>query len=258
MTHDGFALDVLWDGRQNGHEDCLLLLQSVQPTTMYDSAGYMIQTIPAGADSVYVTRTPLVLASASPRRKDFLASLGLAFSICPSPDSVEPQPEVGEDPDAYVRRAATAKAGHVHSSLSGHVILGAAAVLGVDTAVILDGAILGKPRDAAEALAFLRQLAGKSHQVITACALFLPDGQQAVFSVSSTVRMWDAPDEVLKAYAATPEPLDKAGGYAVQGSGAFLIASIDGSWSAVVGLPLAELVRLLLEREIIAPKAGGL
>lgn len=217
----------------------------------------MIHTIPAGTDSVYIARTPLVLASASPRRKDFLKSLGLAFHICPSPDDVEPHPEPGEAPDAYVRRAAGAKAGYVKKSLSGHAELRGAAVLGVDTAVILHGNILGKPRDAAEALAFLRRLAGQSHQVISACALCLPDGREQVFSVASTVRMWNAPDAVLKAYAASPEPLDKAGGYAVQGIGAFLIASIDGSWSAVVGLPLTELVCLLSEQGIIAPRPGG-
>lgn len=216
----------------------------------------MVHTIPAGIDSVYVVRTPLVLASASPRRKDFLMSLGLSFHICPSPDDAEPHPEPGEAPDAYVRRAACAKAGYVKKKLSGHEELRGAAVLGVDTAVILHGDILGKPRDASEALGFLRRLAGQSHQVISACALYLPDGRERVFSVASTVRMWNAPDAVLKAYAASPEPLDKAGGYAVQGIGAFLIASIDGSWSAVVGLPLTELVCLLLEQGVILARLG--
>lgn len=217
----------------------------------------MIHAITAETNFMYTVRTPLVLASASPRRKDFLISLGLPFYICPSPENAEPHPEPGEDPDAYVRRAACAKAGYVKKKLSRHKGLRGAAVLGVDTAVILNGDILGKPQDAVEALGFLRRLAGRSHQVISACALYLPDGQERVFSVASTVRMWNAPDAVLEAYAASPEPLDKAGGYAVQGIGAFLIASIDGSWSAVVGLPLTELVCLLLEQGIIAPRLGG-
>ncbi len=214
----------------------------------------MIHFIPAAERGIYRAVRPLVLASASPRRRDFLASLGLAFHICPCPDSVEPHPEQGETPGHYTRRAASGKAAHAQTALAGHETLREAVVLGVDTAVILEGAILGKPKDAAEALAFIRRLAGRRHQVVSACSLRLPGGKERVFSVESFVRMWDAPEAVLKAYADSPEPLDKAGGYAVQGIGAFLVESIEGSWSGVVGLPLAELVRALLDEHAISPQ----
>ena len=127
-------------------------------------------------------------------------------------------------------------------------------VIAADTIVVLSGRILGKPRDSDDAFAMLSALSGKQHEVITGCAL-LVSGQSGpvTFAVSSDVVMWDCPPELLRAYANSGEPLDKAGAYAVQGAGAFLIKSLKGSWSNVVGLPLAELIQKLLEDGSISP-----
>lgn len=131
-------------------------------------------------------------------------------------------------------------------------------LIGADTAVVLRGRILGKPRDAGEAVAMLRELTGTSHSVITGCVLLpvdtdTPDIRLAhCFSVESRVRMWDCPEPLLHAYVRGGEPMDKAGAYAVQGTGAFLVQEIEGSWSNVVGLPLAELIQQLLAMKAIA------
>jgi septum formation protein len=212
----------------------------------------MIQHIAAERGSLFRAAGPLVLASASPRRRDFLASLGLDFSVCPGSDAAEPHPRKGEAPEEYARRACLAKTRHVAARLAGSPELAGATVIGADTVVALEGTILGKPRHEAMALDFLRRLAGKEHLVVTACALLPPGGGEELFSVRSAVRMWKAPDAVLRGYCRSGEPLDKAGGYAVQGAGAFLVESISGSWSSVVGLPLAELVAALLRRGLIA------
>ena len=124
-------------------------------------------------------------------------------------------------------------------------------VIAADTIVVLRGRILGKPRDSEHALDMLRKLAGKKHTVITGCAL-LKAGASRSFTVQSHVVMWKCPDDLLRAYAESGEPLDKAGAYAVQGMGAFLVQRIIGSWSNVVGLPLAELVQVLVEMRAIA------
>lgn len=129
------------------------------------------------------------------------------------------------------------------------------AVIAADTVVVLDGRPLGKPDSAGDAFAMLSLLAGRSHTVVTGCALLAADaggGRRATFAVQSRVSMWACPEPMLRAYAASGEPLDKAGAYAVQGKGAFLVERIEGSWSNVVGLPLAELVRELLELGIVA------
>lgn len=132
--------------------------------------------------------------------------------------------------------------------------------IAADTIVVLEERILGKPKDAGDAFAMLCALSGKEHSVITGCALVGPDdspdeSEEKSFAVSSRVIMWDCPRELLRAYAESGEPLDKAGAYAVQGAGAFLIKSLNGSWSNVVGLPLAELVQELLAMGALSPAA---
>lgn len=207
--------------------------------------------------AVFSARCPLVLASSSPRRIAFLAKLGLhARTLCP-PSQCEPQPLPGERPETYALRAASAKARGSLALLSSdntpsNTNAPSPLLIAADTIVVLQRRILGKPRDPEHALSMLRALAGKTHTVITACSLW-KDGREECFAVRSKVRMWDCPEELLAAYARSGEPADKAGAYAVQGAGAFLVKSIEGSWSNVVGLPLAELVQALLALRAIAP-----
>jgi len=194
---------------------------------------------------------PLILASGSPRRRDLLRSAGLEFSIRAAP--LEVTPETGEEPGHYARRAAKGKALAVLGLLADEERL--AAILAADTIVTLDGRILGKPANRAEALEMLRALAGRTHTVITACAL-LPSGEKDAlveFMAGSQVTFWDPPQGLLQNYAAGDEPMDKAGAYAAQGNGSMLLRSLSGSWTNVVGLPLSETLDALLEHRVIAP-----
>jgi len=215
--------------------------------------------------SIFKPLRPLFLASASPRRIAFLQVIGLDCSVLPPPDAAEPSPLPGEDPVAYVLRAAQAKACAILYDLPVSDPL--PVIIAADTIVVLDGQILGKPGAPGRAYAMLRSLAGKTHTVITGCVIAGPNPAGSphdlhskssvlhAFSVQSQVSMWDAPPELLHAYANSAEPLDKAGAYAAQGAGVALVRSINGSWSNVVGLPLAELVEALLRMHIIVP--GG-
>ena len=125
---------------------------------------------------------------------------------------------------------------------------GPAIVLGADTEVVLDGRYLGKPHDAADANRMLRELGGRTHDVVTGLALVeAPSGREETTAVTTRVTMITAGDDEIAAYVATGEPLDKAGAYAVQGRGGYLVASVDGCFTNVVGLPV-ETTRRLLER----------
>jgi len=197
----------------------------------------------------FYTALPLVLASASPRRREFLRLLGLEFELV-RPTGVEPQPLVGENPADYALRAARAKALAAAEARPG------AFVLGADTVVALEGEILGKPRDKRHALDMLLRLSGKSHEVISACCCCAPDGTARYTTGNARVHFAPWPQAVLAAYAATDEVMDKAGAYAVQGQGAFLAQRIEGSVSAVVGLPMTQLVCLLLELGVIRAQAA--
>ena len=187
---------------------------------------------------------PLTLASASPRRQDFLHLLGLDFTIV-RPNNEEPSPFAGEDPARHALRAAEAKARAAKAARP--EICAAAPVLGADTVVALEGEILGKPENPEHALHMLRRLTGKTHEVISACFCLLPGGDAQQATAGARVRFFPWDEATLAAYVRTGETADKAGAYAVQGKGAFLVERIEGSASAVVGLPLAELVRLLLD-----------
>lgn len=194
---------------------------------------------------------PLVLASASPRRIDFLHSVGLRAEVHPA-SCREPRPLDGEDPLAYTRRCAEAKALSVAAELGAR--FDRPAVLAADTAVILraeGGAeILGKPADEREALSMLKKLSGRTHQVATACCLVW-DGQKDVFDDAADVEFARWPDASLEAYARSGDPLDKAGAYGIQGGGAFLVREVRGSWSTVVGLPLDLVLRRMLRSGIL-------
>jgi len=201
------------------------------------------------AQGAFRSVLPLVLASGSPRRRELLASLGIDFLI-DSGNGDEPRPESGEAPAAYAMRASRAKARQVAERHPKAVILAA------DTIVILGDDILGKPEDDADALAMLTRLSGRTHQVVTGCCLLTPNGGEECFAVSSDVTMRRSSREELLAYAATGEPRDKAGAYAIQGLGGFLVRRVEGSYTNVVGLPLARVLEVLLSWGVVLPREG--
>ena len=188
----------------------------------------------------------VILASASPRRRSLLQELGLNFEVIESQVKEKPMP--GETPREFVLRAARDKAGAVAAGNN------EAWVLGADTVVVCDNMILGKPRDAGHAAEILQTLSGRSHLVHT--GFCLQNGKEGV-SVSQvvTTEVLFSPfsKEIAAAYVATGEPLDKAGAYGIQGCGGFLVEKINGSYSNVVGLPLAEVVEELLRHRVITP-----
>lgn len=193
----------------------------------------------------FVAASPVILASGSPRRRGFFEELGIDFEVL-LPDDAEPTPIEGELPEVFVRRAAEAKARAVAATHPGRTVVAA------DTVVALHGEIMGKPASNNDALSMLRRLAGETHSVATGCCIVLPSGQRLTFHALTAVTMWDCPDDALQAYVRTGEPADKAGAYGIQGIGAFLVRQIEGSWTNVVGLPVAELVSLLLQHGIIS------
>jgi septum formation protein len=177
----------------------------------------------------------LVLASGSPRRRAFLESLGLRFEAVGA--EVDEAPREREQPAEYVIRIASEKARAVAGARPGALILAA------DTTVVLDGAPLGKPADAADARRMLRGLSGREHAVLTAVVLAGAAADQRV--VSTAVRFRELTETEISWYVATGEPMDKAGAYAIQGIGGCLVREIRGSHSNVVGLPLAETLEML-------------
>jgi len=184
---------------------------------------------------------PLVLASASPRRRALLEQLGIPLRIDPA--HLDENVRAGEPAERYVLRLAREKAEAVqvrHSNVT---------VLAADTSVVLDGEVLGKPATTDEALRMLRRLCGRTHQVMTAVAV-AGAGERLV---TAGVTFALADDAALRWYVSTGEPMDKAGAYAVQGIGGFLVERIEGSHSAVVGLPLVETVALLRESGYLLP-----
>ncbi len=179
----------------------------------------------------------IVLASASPRRTQLLALLGIAHRVDAAHD-VDETPRPGEDPEGLARRLAEEKADGVAHRHPGVPVLAA------DTVVVLDGEVLNKPADAAEAERMLGRLAGRDHVVVTAVAL-AHDGRVDVRA--DRTRVWFRPltPELIRAYVATGEPLDKAGAYGLQGYGAVLVDRIEGDCFGVIGLPLRLVVDLL-------------
>lgn len=183
----------------------------------------------------------LFLASASPRRAELLGQIGVPFQRVSA--SIDETPLEAEEPVIYVERLAQEKARAGLQLLQQNA---QAVVLGADTAVVLDGRILGKPQDRADALAMLAALSGREHQVLTAVALCSAERSASVV-VASQVRFAPISPVQAEAYWASGEPLDKAGSYAIQGLGAVFVAGMSGSYSAVVGLPLCETASLLAD-----------
>jgi septum formation protein len=185
------------------------------------------------------TATPLlILASASPRRSALLRQIGVPHSVLPS--HIEERRAEGETIDQCVRRLAEHKALEVEARLAGHGL----PVLGADTAVIIDGIMLGKPRDRADGLQMLGRLSGREHEVLSCVALARAGVVSSCLS-RSAVRLRTLSATECAAYWDSGEPRDKAGGYAIQGLGAVFIEHLRGSYSGVMGLPLFETAALL-------------
>lgn len=186
---------------------------------------------------------PLILGSGSPRRREILRELGIPIRIR-VPDVPEPV-LVGDTPETFLERVVQDKLNAVLAALDPAEDYSVA--LAADTIVLIDGAILGKPLDTADAERLLAKLQGRTHEVQTRYVLSGPGLAAFGRTVSSQVTLRSAtPDEIAR-YAATGESLDKAGAYAVQGLGSFLVESIHGSYTNVVGLPACELIRDLKE-----------
>jgi nucleoside triphosphate pyrophosphatase len=188
--------------------------------------------------SVISRESPLFLASSSPRRKRLLKQIGVPFR---SFSSAIKEDLTGGEPALNSRLLAEKKAMAVFSRSDGNWVLGA------DTIVVLDDVGLGKPGDKKEARSMLVQLSGREHRVITGFCLVDPDGHPAHSeSVITTVKMKALTEREIRGYVATEEPFGKAGSYAIQGLGSFMVESISGSYTNVVGLPLCALVKALL------------
>ena len=192
-------------------------------------------------------RERLVLASASPRRRSLLQEAGVAFDAVAV--DVDERPFAGEAPDAYVTRLAREKA------LSGRAQHPASAVLGADTTVVVDGEILGKPTGDRDALRMLERLSGRSHDVLTGVALIWSAGDRVAVERTEVWFKPLSPADIAQ-YVATGEPRDKAGAYAIQGAAGAFVERIQGSYSNVVGLPLAIVLQLLHEAGV-GPSGSG-
>jgi nucleoside triphosphate pyrophosphatase len=193
----------------------------------------------------------VVLASASPRRRELLTLIGIAHDVRPA--NVDESLLAGEAPAAHAERLARAKAHAVAAREPGAVVIGA------DTIVVVDGDVLGKPSDLSDAAAMLRRLSGRSHTVYTAVAVARGDRtESAVEAPEVTFRALNDAD--IAAYVATGEPLDKAGAYGIQGFGATIVERVSGDYFSVMGLGLRRLVELLgrvgVEYRFRAPLRG--
>jgi septum formation protein len=182
------------------------------------------------------TRPHLILASQSPRRAELLTRLGLEFDIRPA--DIDEAYRPGESPDAHCERLAREKALAIAAERPD------ALVIGSDTIVVLDGDVLGKPRDAQHAVEMLMRLSGREHEVHTGVAV-AGRGRVESTLVRVRVRFRELDRETWEAYVATGEPMDKAGAYGIQGYGSAVVAGIDGDYFAVMGLPVVATLELL-------------
>jgi septum formation protein len=185
-----------------------------------------------------MTAPPVILASQSPRRRELLTLVGIAHTVRPA--DLDESYFVGEQPSAHCERLAREKAAVVARDAPD------ALVIGSDTIVVVDGDVLGKPRDETHAAEMLARLSGRSHVVMTAVAVQWRGVEvSAVEAVGVTFHSLTRED--IRAYIATGEPMDKAGAYGIQGYGATIVQRVDGDYFAVMGLPLQRLVRLMAE-----------
>jgi septum formation protein len=199
----------------------------------------------------------IYLASKSPRRRELLRQIGVEFELLLLRDHASRGPDVDESvrpdevPEDYVTRVTLEKVNFAWQAMQGRR-LPHRPVLAADTTVVIDGKILGKPADPAEAATMLRALSGQTHQVLTSVAL-RHDEDVWQKTQRSDVTFNTLSEDVIQAYCATPEPYDKAGGYGIQGKGAIFISHIAGSHSGIMGLPLCEVAGLLMNTGLRLP-----
>lgn len=199
----------------------------------------------------------IYLASKSPRRRELLRQIGVEFELLMLRDHASRGPEVteialpGELPEDYVARVAREKAECAQRTMYFRK-LPIRPVLAADTTVAVDGHILGKPGNMVQAAAMLQSLSGRTHQVLTSVAVQYHEDLWQI-TQRSNVAFAALSDELIRAYCATPEPYDKAGGYAIQGQAAVFIQEIAGSYSGIMGLPLFETAQMLRQAGILIP-----
>ncbi len=186
----------------------------------------------------------LILASKSPRRRYLLEQAGLSFSVIPS--DIDETTVPLSSPEVYVRVLSEAKAEYIAKKHPEKWVIGA------DTIVLKDGAVLGKPGSIDEARSMLNQLSGQPHQVFTGYSI-LCKSKNRIFSetVQTEVLFKNLSDEEIEWYIRTKEPFDKAGAYAIQGLGTFLVKRINGSYTNVVGLPVCEVIEFLIQEGVV-------
>jgi septum formation protein len=199
---------------------------------------------PAGSRPHPSNRVDLVLASASPRRRELLSSLGISFRVVPA--NIDERCFDTEGPMAYVQRMASEKALTVSALLGPEGAVGEAprAILAADTVVCLGDKLFGKPVDESDAMDMWRNLSGKTHEVYTALTLCYGALRREETSISR-VGFRNIPESEMRAYWSSGEPRDKAGGYAIQGLGSAWVERVEGSYTGIVGLPMYELNRVL-------------
>lgn len=193
----------------------------------------------------------LILASASPRRRELLEQAGVAFSVHASEVDESLEPDLLADPPEAAKKLAERKAGAVVQEVLAQDYVGMAMILGADTMVICDGEIFGKPENLDDAKRMLRCLSGRTHEVITAVSAWMiaaPEAEKLsvgfrTFTDTAQVTFRDLTDEEIADYLRKGESFDKAGAYAVQGAGADLVANVDGDLDTVIGLPVKRLLR---------------
>ncbi len=195
------------------------------------------------------TTPDLILASQSPRRKDLLEQAGIAFDVIPGNFDEDSVP-LGE-PESYAKVLAVEKAKQIADQYPDTWVIGA------DTVVCIDDAVLGKPGSQQDARRMLNQLNGRTHQVVTGYALVHKYRLKIIaHAVRTDVRFKALSEKEIEWYIRTSEPFDKAGGYAIQGLGTFLVKEINGSYTNVVGLPVCEVIELLYQEGVMRPGPG--
>ncbi len=197
---------------------------------------------------MFINKEQLILASASPRRRDFLRNLHIDFAVMGA--DIDESVPAGESPFDFVLRLAQEKAGKIAKDHPDTWVLGA------DTVVVKGGEILGKPDSAEQAVNMLKSLAGLTHQVWTGFCLCCRNKRKNIArAVKTDVTFAELDEALIRAYVATGECLDKAGAYGIQGLGGCLVKGVCGSYSNVVGLPLTEVISELLKQNIIIAKS---
>lgn len=192
----------------------------------------------------FTSKEAFILASASPRRKELFSLLGIPFTIVTS--NVEELSIKENSATKYVEQVALLKTRDVAQHHEGKVIIGA------DTIVSIQDELLHKPKSKEEAYAHLRKLSGQVHEVMTAVAIILPNGQEHTFVEKTAVHFREIDERLMDAYIASGDPYDKAGGYGIQTDGALFVKKIDGDYNNVVGLPIAAVVDKLLSLQCIS------